>query len=84
MHFTDVKNGSPRILNEFLSPIGPPSYEASDISDLRNPPTLGDWAEAGVDQLDTLMPRKPEVHEPLPIQQPSHLLQYFNPPPIDV
>ena len=43
---------------------------------------LWDWTEIGVHQLHTLMPRVPEVYEPLPIQQPSHLLQNPNPPTI--
>ena len=46
------------------------------------PQPLGDRTEIGIDQLDILMPREPKVHEPLPIQQPSHLLQHLNSPPV--
>ena len=57
-------------------------YLCDKIRETACKPVLGYRADVGVDQFDILIPRKPEVHEPLPIQQPSHLLQNLNPAPI--
>ena len=64
---------------------GPQSLAVRKLKDFTQPtalPTLWNWAEVRFDQLDLLIPREPEVHEPLPIHQPSHLLQDFNPTPV--
>jgi hypothetical protein len=50
----------------------------------RHLPAGGDGADVGVDQLDVLVPRESEVHEPLPVDQPSHLFQDLDPPPVIV
>ena len=43
-----------------------------------------DRAELGVDELGVLVAGEPEVHEPLPVERPSEILQQLDPPLVDL
>ena len=47
-------------------------------------PPLRDRPELGVDELHVLVPRKAEVHEPLPVERPSEILEQLDPPLVDL
>ena len=47
-------------------------------------PSPGNLASGRVNELNPLMPRKPEMHEPLPVERSNEILQQLDPPLVDL